>query len=1373
MPLWIIQSIIVLLFSTNTVLAEHRLPESLKDWKEWATWDDEHQECPSPYNDSQKAFCSWSSTLALNVQTKSANFSFDVTTYHETWVVLPGGAESWPMNVHANGRVIPVLKNAERPSVKLPSGVHHLNGEFFWNEIPSKLDLPKEIGVLSLVLNGQPVETPNWDAEGHLWFTRAHSEDSDKDFLSIQVYRLVQDSIPMWLHTEIELSVSGKSREEELGWVLPMSWKISSVRSPIPIAIDEQGRMKAQVRAGKWVIQTDAFSTTAVTNFQYAKNAAPLVSQELIAFQACPDLRLVEIRGVPPVDVSMTTFPDKWKQWPVYQWDCKTPFTLEEKMRGMGMQKPQGLHLQRCLWLDSNGKGFTYRDQVTGQLQQLWRLDVADTQHLGSAKIQGTPLLITKNPYTGAEGVEIRSRELNLEAIGRIDHARTFKTVGWSIDADTLNMKLQLPPGWRMLAVSGAERVDGDWVTSWTLLDLFLLMIVTLTMFRILGWQAGLVTLLAFGLSYHEPNALHYGWLFLLVPVVLLQVLPSGKARTLMTIVKWCAVIVLLCDLIPFLIFQVRSAVYPQLENKHAVANICFQSSFFEGEPVAAPGATAERRKDTGDQPAEVPACASSSAGAEKQHQIHDSLDSSIAAFQLSATVAPKSLNRANANLNQAANARIQTGPGIPEWEWNQVVCTWDNPVSPAQTLRLWLIPPAVHRVLNLVEVALLIGMLAMMLHLRETWSTIASRLPKNIQTTATIILLALMLGIPSVSAELPNKEMLETLRQRIIQPPDAFPNAAETALVSMGINNRRVWMDVEIHAAVQTAVPLPGKLPSWTPLTVKLDGKTQVSMRRETGYLWIVVPQGVHQAHVEGFLPDVSEWECSFLQKPRLLRVQSPEWNITGLSPNGIPEGQLFFVKKQKNVSSGRSDYDRHDYHPAVIVDRYIELGLVWKARQSVTRLSATGKAISLKVPLLPGEKVLTPGLVAENGCAEVRLGALEHSFAWESELNTASMLALTAPKNETWVERWHLLSSPLWNVKFSGIEPVYELNEKALSPVWHPWPGETAQLAIDRPEAIAGATTTLHSVHHEIKLGKEQLTSTLTLQVQSSMGDAITVDVGDETADILSLKRNNDRLPVRRDGRQIMIPMTPGQQSVALEWKTVQSLGMMTQITPVRLSTESANISTVIHVPQDRLVIGTSGPRTGPAVLIWSRLLCLAITAWLLGKCPRFPLKFWQWLLLLIGVSQAPLACTGLIIGWFFLLEFRGRESTPFLRWRNLGQIILAGLTIVAIGCLVSVISDGLLGYPDMMIDGNHSDAHQLQWYLPITASVLSTPRVITISIWVYRIMMLAWSLWLAHSLIEWLKWAWQQFSRDGYWKPWPKKAAPAPKPPIIKEI
>src|SRR5581483_3576642 len=155
--------------------------------------------------------------------------------------------------------------------------------------------------------------------------------------------RLIEDGVPIWLRTEIELTVSGKSREESLDSILPEGWQLSYVESPIPAAVDPQGHLKAQVRAGKWTIAIDAFRTTDIKEFRYASGVKPTAEAELIGWKAQPTFRSAELSGIPTVDVAQTTFPEKWREYPVYEWKTSTTFKLVEKMRGMGLLHPEGL----------------------------------------------------------------------------------------------------------------------------------------------------------------------------------------------------------------------------------------------------------------------------------------------------------------------------------------------------------------------------------------------------------------------------------------------------------------------------------------------------------------------------------------------------------------------------------------------------------------------------------------------------------------------------------------------------------------------------------------------------------------------------------------------------------------------------------------------------------------------------------------------------------------------------------------------------------------------------------------------------------------------------------------------------------------------
>ncbi len=544
------------------------VPAPLKSWETWATWGRGHQHCPTPYQDGSKHVCFWPSRLGLQIDAQGGRFDFGVTTFNDSWIPLPGSSEVWPVEVKANGAPVAVVEHDGKPSVQVATGTFRIEGGYHWQELPQGLPLPQAVGILSLTVDGKPVEAPSWDAAGFLWLKRNGSpEEATRDFLSVKIYSVLEDGIPLWLRTEVELIVSGKSREEDIGVILPEGWKLASVESPIPVAVDDAGRLKAQVRAGKWTLRADAFRLDDVKEIRYAADSKPAVVEELIAFRARPDFRMVEIVGATSIDVSQTTFPEQWRELPVYRWDTSTEFRIEERMRGMGLQKPEGLKIARELWLDENGAGFTFRDRINGNMQQIWRLDAAPGQDLGSVRSNGEGQLITRNPQNGAPGVEVRQRAINFEATGRMARAAGLPATGWRSDADAVRVTLSLPPGWRLFALFGADWVSGDWLTAWTLLDLFLLLIFSLAVFRLWGFGAAILAFLAFALSFHEPGAPRYVWLILLMPLALLRVVPESFGRRLIVAWKWIMIAALILILVPFVARQVQQTLYPQLEH--------------------------------------------------------------------------------------------------------------------------------------------------------------------------------------------------------------------------------------------------------------------------------------------------------------------------------------------------------------------------------------------------------------------------------------------------------------------------------------------------------------------------------------------------------------------------------------------------------------------------------------------------------------------------------------------------------------------------------------------------------------------------------------------------------------------------------------
>ncbi|NJL19201.1 MAG: hypothetical protein HC901_02620, partial [Bdellovibrionaceae bacterium] len=167
--------------------------------------------------------------------------------------------------------------------------------------------------------------------------------------------------------------------------------------------------------------------------------------------------------------------------------------------------------------------------------------------------------------------------------------------------------------------------------------------------------------------------------------------------------------------------------------------------------------------------------------------------------------------------------------------------------------------------------------------------------------------------------------------------------------------------------------------------------------------------------------------------------------------------------------------------------------------------------------------------------------------------------------------------------------------------------------------------------------------------------------------------------------------------------------------------------------------------------------------------GNLSLSPLRPSAWMILALGLTQIDLWAALFVVGWLFLLAWRGGGARPVLApWLfNTLQILIIPVTLVATGILVAVAYNGLLGDPEMRIIGNGSSASRLVWYSPQADGALPAPSLWSVSHWFYRLAMLLWAFWLAFSFIAWLRWGWSQYLKDGFWKSTPHPSKPTPPP------
>jgi hypothetical protein len=98
---------------------------------------------------------------------------------------------------------------------------------------------------------------------------------------------------------------------------------------------------------------------------------------------------------------------------------------------------------------------------------------------------------------------------------------------------------------------------------------------------------------------------------------------------------------------------------------------------------------------------------------------------------------------------------------------------------------------------------------------------------------------------------------------------------------------------------------------------------------------------------------------------------------------------------------------------------------------------------------------------------------------------------------------------------------------------------------------------------------------------------------------------------------------------------------------------------------------------------------------------------------------------------------------------------QLALFGLGAASLAVLFAAIRQGLLGLPEMQIAGNASTAQSLRWYVDRTDAVVPYATILSTPLFVYRLAMLAWALWLAAALLRWFQFAADALTAGGAWR------------------
>lgn len=1357
------------------------VPQPLKPWVEWALHGHERELCPFLQGNAGDRPCAWPSELTLTVGAKSGRFTQRWRVYaDEPWIQLPGDEKLFPQSVLVDGKPAAVILRGGVPQVRLGEGAHAVSGAFSWDEIPQLLQVPRETGLLSLSVEGKPVPFPVRDAQGRLWVRKRQTQSEGKSAMRIIVHRKIVDEIPLELETRIQLEVAGKTREELLGKALPEGFVPMSVDGPLPARVEKDGRLRVQVRPGNWTITLRARHEGPAKAIALAAADGPWDDEEAWVFESRNHLRLVDVKGAPAIDPQQTMLPGEWRGFPAYAMRPGTALSFDERRRGDSDPQPDRLNLSRVFWLDYDGDGLTVQDTLSGELHRAWRLEMAPRTALGRASIHGRDQFITALKKDGPSGIEIRQGSVDLVADSRVEGLGALPAVGWNHDFERVSASLRLPPGWSLIHAFGVDDASRTWIKLWSLLDIFLVVVIAFAVGKLWGVRWGWTALAATALCWHEPEALRWCWLPPLALEAIHRNIPDGKIRTSAAALRALSWAALGLFAIAFMTVEIKGGLYPQLDRPFG------RSVGYGGYGGGGALGMLESKAMNAAAPAAM--------------AVRGMADQTDVSMMELAAPEPRPIRRADRfksvsyaqeprqMIEYDPKASLNTGPGLPNWDWQEIALSWRGPVKKDQTIRLLLISPCANGILAFVRSGLIVLLALLLFGLPVAdWLRQAKEGGGFGKFRRWLFPALLLLAVPNLRAQStgdfePSDKILTELRSRLLENPDCAPRCAEIARMKFSATPQDAALRLEAHADAETAIQLPGGLGQWTPARVLLDGIPASGLRRgPDGTLWLRVGRGTHQILMDGPLPDSESVQIPLPLPPRFVESSVSGWVLDGVSADGRADANLQLSRKLK-ASNKKDSFETGKLPPFVRVERTVRLGLSWTVQTRVVRMTPLDSSIVLEIPLLPGESVNSEAVRVENGKALLSLGPKAQFGSWSSTLKEAPSLKFEAPDSVPWVEEWTLFVDPIWHAEVEGIPTVHpEGASRSRARQWRPWPGESVSVSVARPEGVEGQTLTIDSSHLEVSPGLRATDATLTLSMRSSRGGQHAISLPDG-ADLQSVKIDGALQPIRQENGRVVLPVRPGGHSAEIVWRDPKGIGLSFKTPAVDLGQPSVNPSIRVSMPKDRWTLLLCGPRLGPAVLFWPLLVVFFIVSVGLGKVSLTPLSWKHWFVLSLGLTQVSLITSAIIAGWLVWLGWRGKNPSEDARSFDVQQIFLAGLTAAALVCLFHAITHGLLGVPDMQIAGNGSTRESLAWYRDRAGNELPRAWMFSVPLWVYRAAMLAWALWLASSLLGWLKWGWGCFSAGGFWKELPRrtknalgvggKASPVPPPPPPKK-
>lgn len=1357
--------LLLVVMSVNTAHAR-TVPDALKPWIEWVTAE---ERCPQVSGEKNQSICAWPDALLLEQQSTGSKLQFSQRweVYKPSMIPLPGDVSSWPEDVQLDGVSLPVVTKEGLPFIQLEKGTHRVTGRFGEAVVKGALRLPTGAALVDYRLGSESLFV-YLDEKNYAWFSPigAHTNQHvspEQDSLSLRVFRKFTDTIPTDVMTTLRLTVSGKKRVVDLGNVLVAGAVPYAINSKLKAGMSDSGKVSVVVQPGVWELTIGAYLPENAEQWKRTKSEPEFwPSTEYWFFQRVPELYRTKVSGAAVVDAKSIDAPKMWSTLAGFAMPLDGRIKVERVARGTNTTGETRASISRDVWLSLSGDDLFIQDVIQGKARPYSSLTVLDDQFKPQSIYLDNEAQVLIRSSEGI-GVSLRQKNLNARVLGKQDAARQILLPAnpyHELQVEKLSTRLHLPPGWRVLGASDGV-LGYTWFSSWTFFQVFLLIIISIAFFRMIGPFWGLFAAVTLGIAFHEPETPIIIWLVLLALIAILRDGLGNYPRLgkWFGIAKSLTLVGIAAMLLVYTVNHIKDSIHPQLNWQVEGQN--WQAKTM---PVM------------------------SSDVVEETAQMNDySLRVPLAGASLyQSAPSRKVIQKEVAEQHKRENEMPSTS-GMPDWQGDVTHLEWpQSALQRTEAVRLYMLSPFLNLVFGFISSLMLIVLFLAAAGVNR------KMLRKSIPGIGRKSTLALFIGIvfstnvQAEEAQFPPQFLLEQLAEEVNRPPVCLPNCATTDRLHLGLTESgELQLRFAISVLEPVAVPLlsvPGTGVEFRAFMHSENEALDLPLRRRGQQLIASLPAGQHEVVLHGAV------SADSFQLGLPLSVRQYTETVSGWQPRHVQKNQFWnslsfksgktVLAEKKPENSAGAGISRTRLSGYFSVTRTLELGSGIFIRTEIARLSPPGSVEEVDIAAWPKEVVLTAAgnIKRDSGVIRVRFGSNERKLQFRSSLQFTDeeleaykggvLRSLELPlAGEAQLTTWRFDYSGLWNIEVSGLPLIYQQNRNGSNlKMLRPWPAESATLSLSRAAPVPGATVAVKNANfrvtpYQASENGAQGQFELNANIETTRAQTLVLkgDVNFQEVHLNGIQLNSE------PGAEVRVPFDAGTFRLTATGELTQGLESSYVVPQIAVETQSGenvelfNMTSEIEMPRDRWVFNASGSGVGPDFLFWSILPTLILVAIGLHFLQLGNLGGAGWFLLMIGFTQANsfglyfgLGMSTLFIGWLFLL--RKREAMqPFEMGRfrfNAFQVFLIILSVAVLISMANGLYSGLLGSPKMQVAGNGSNAYFLRWFsdqgMP-QASVNSLPVLF------YRIGLLIWEIWLSFVVIGWVKYAWKTFAGD----------------------